>query len=436
MKVSKSSYIHLLSAILLAALLGVTLRVIDGDGESAFVAGLIGFFKFVGSLFVQALKMVIVPLVGSSVIASLAGLGGTKDFGRLGLKTLGFYLTSSFVAILIGLTVVNLIQPGLSGGEPNTVIKEAFQSQAGKASEAEKAKVELAGSRKPGDFLGLFKKMIPANIFSAASHNSQLLGLITFSILVGIALTCFPKDQVSSLTQGITAFSEVMMLITRWIMKLAPIGVFGLILPVIYSTGLVLFVQLGKYFFTVLIALGIHFFLVLPLFLKYFAKVSPFQHFKAVRSALLTAFSTASSAATIPTTLSVVQEKVGVSKRVSSFTLPLGATVNMDGTALYECVAVLFVAQVMGVDMSLVVQAGVVIAALLTSIGVAGVPSASLVAILLILQTSGIPGAELAIVALLTVDRLLDMCRTAVNVYSDSCAATVIAKSEGETLKV
>jgi Na+/H+-dicarboxylate symporter len=219
-------------------------------------------------------------------------------------------------------------------------------------------------------------------------------------------------------------------------MALAPFGVYALILPVVYGTGAALFVNLGKYFFTVLAGLVIHLFVVLPCVLHFVGRVNPWAHFRAMRPALLLAFSTASSSGTLPVTMRCVEEGSGVSKRVTSFTLPLGATVNMDGTALYECVAVMFVAQVMGIQMSPGAQFFVVVAALLTSIGVAGIPSASLVAILLILKSSGIPGAETAVVALLAVDRLLDMSRTAVNIYSDSCAAVVIAKSEGETLAV
>jgi DAACS family dicarboxylate/amino acid:cation (Na+ or H+) symporter len=227
-----------------------------------------------------------------------------------------------------------------------------------------------------------------------------------------------------------------MIIITRWVMALAPIGVFCLILPVVYKTGPELFVNLGKYFGVVLGALGIHLLVVLPLALRILGGVNPWAHFRSMRPALLLAFSTASSSGTLPVTMRCLEEGSGVSKRVSSFTLPLGATVNMDGTALYECVAVIFVAQVMGVDLSIGGQFVIVITALLTSIGVAGIPSASLVAILLILKSSGIPGAETAVIALLSVDRLLDMSRTAVNIYSDSCAAVIVAKSEGEELKV
>jgi Na+/H+-dicarboxylate symporter len=217
-------------------------------------------------------------------------------------------------------------------------------------------------------------------------------------------------------------------------MMLAPIGVLTLMFPVVYGSGWRVFVELGSYFGTVLTALAIHMFITLPLILRFIGGLNPLSHFKAMQTALLTAFSTSSSSATLPVTMRCVQENAGVSKRTSSFTLPLGATVNMDGTALYECVAVIFVAQVMGVDLAFGAQFVIVTAALLTSIGVAGVPSASLVAILLILKNSNIEGAETAVVALLSVDRLLDMSRTVVNVFGDSCAAVVVGASEGERI--
>lgn len=275
-------------------------------------------------------------------------------------------------------------------------------------------------------------RMIPVNVVEAAANNGQMLGLIFFSVLFAIAIARLPASQGQSLREFFQAFNDVMILLTRWIMALAPLGVFGLLVPVVYQSGGQIFLVLGKYFATVLAALLIHFVVIMPLILRYVGKVSPLAHFKAMRTALLTAFSTASSSATLPVTMRCIQDNAGVSKKTASFTLPLGATVNMDGTALYECVAVIFVAQVVGFQMDLAQQFVVVLAALLTSVGVAGIPSASLVAIFIILKNSGVPGAEAAIVALLAVDRLLDMSRTAVNVLGDSCAAVVVARSEGE----
>lgn len=429
---------QILGSLGLATVSGVVLRLLFGGPESGvadegFLAAVLGVSGFIGDLFMRALKMIIVPLIVTSVIAGIASLQGVKGFGRLGGKTVGFYLASSLVAVLIGLVLVNLVRPGLDGaGQPNEVIRLAFEEGEANASEAEKAKVAEAGGREVKDFFGVFKAMVPPNVLRAATDNGQMLGVIVFSILFAVAITRLPEREMRTLREFFQAGNDVMIVITRWVMALAPIGIYGLLLPVVYATGAELFVQLGKYFFTVLAALGIHLFVTLPLVLRHVAKVNPWAHFAAMRPALLLAFSTASSSGTLPVTMRCVQEGSGVSKRTASFTLPLGATVNMDGTALYECVAVIFVAQVMGIDMGFVQQFTVVTAALLTSVGVAGVPSASLVAILLILNNSGVPNADVAVVALLAVDRLLDMSRTAVNVFGDSCAAVVIAKSEGE----
>ncbi|MFC5050381.1 dicarboxylate/amino acid:cation symporter [Rubritalea spongiae] len=428
---------QILIALGLAVALGVVFRnfsVAAGDVSSfaLFANRATAVSSFVGDLFMSALKMIIVPLIVSSIIAGIGALGGVKGFGRLGAKTIGFYALTSLTAILVGLTVVNVFEPGLVDGQPNIEIREAFDRSVDSASESERAKVEAANQKQATDYLDFFKKLFPPNIIAAASDNGQMLGLIVFSILFGVGMTRLPVGEMQTLQGTIQGVNDVMILITRWIMMTAPIGVFALMFPVVYQSGAGLFLELGRYFGTVLTALAVHMFVTLPLILKFVGKVSPVAHFKAMQTALLTAFSTASSSATLPVTMRCVQENAGVSRRTSSFTLPLGATVNMDGTALYECVAVIFVAQVMGVDMAFGAQFVVVGAALLTSIGVAGVPSASLVAILLILKNSNVEGAETAVVALLSVDRLLDMSRTAVNVFGDSCAAVVVGASEGE----
>ncbi len=432
---------QILLALVLATLTAVVFRnvsqsVPEDSQAYYFIRNAIAVSDFVGKLFIRALQMIIVPLVASSLIAGIAGLGGVKGFGKLGMKTIGFYMGTSLSAIVVGLLLVNTIQPGLTDGKANPEIRAALQEQADGASEAEKEKVAKAGKRKAGDYAELFIKMVPVNVFKSASENGQLLGMIFFSILFAIAMTRLPADNMRPLLGSVQGINEVMIRVTQWVMVFAPIGVFGLMLPTIFKSGPEIFIILGKYFFTVLLALAIHFLIIMPLVLRYVGKVNPWAHFKAMKMALLTAFSTASSSATLPETMHCVQKNSGVSKRVSSFTLPLGATVNMDGTALYECVAVLFVAQVMGIELGVGAQFAVVVTALLTSIGVAGIPSASLVAILLILNSSGIPNAQMAVVALLSVDRLLDMSRTAVNVFGDSCAAVCIARSEGEELKL
>lgn len=428
---------QILVALVLAVLTAVVFRKLGetaaaGSVQADFIGSAVGVCEFIGDLFKRALQMLIVPLIVTSVIAGIASLHGMEGFGRLGGKTVGFYAMTSLLAILVGLAMVNLMKPGLEDGKPSTVIRMAFEDEAAKATDVEKAKIESAGERKTTDVVDVFKRMFPKNVFAAATDNGQMLGLITFSILFALAMTRLPLAKITTLRDVFQSLNDVMIVVTKWVMFVAPIGIYALILPVVHETGLELFEKLGRYFVTVLLALGIHFFITLPLVLALIGKVSPLAHYKAMRTALLTAFSTASSSATLPVTMRCVQDNAGVSKKTASFTLPLGATVNMDGTALYECVAVIFVAQVMGMDMSFGAQFVVVLAALLTSIGVAGIPSASLVAILLIMKNSGIPNAEMAAFALLAIDRPLDMCRTAVNVFGDSCAAVVIAKTEGE----
>ena len=432
---------QILIALVLASVTALTLRALFGGADETssggkLVLGALESCQFVGNLFMRALKMIIVPLIVTAVVSGITGMKGVQGFGRLGLKTMAFYLTSSLAAIIVGLLLVNLIQPGLVNGKPNEAILAAFEENKAKTDPADIAKVEAASQREGKDFLSLFEAMLPENVVFAASENGQLLGVIVFSILFAIATTQLPGAMGENVRDFFIAANEAMIIVTTWIMAVAPIGVYALILPVIYEAGLDIFLQLGKYFFTVLLALSVHFAIILPLALKFIGKVDPIAHFKAVRPALLVAFSTSSSFATLPVTMRAIQENAGVSKRIASFTLPLGSTINMNGTALYECVAVIFVAQVMGIHLGLGAQFFIVVAALLTSIGVAGIPSASLVAILLILKNSGIPNAEVAVVTLLAVDRLLDMSRTAVNVYSDCCAAVIIGHSEGEVFAV
>ena len=395
----------------------------------------VSFFDYIGSLFMAALKMIIVPLIFSSVVVGIAGLGQTKGFARLGLKTMGYYVLTSFCAIVIGLFMVNVFTPGLVDGKPNEKVKAAIEGNAESFSETAASKVEgqdTTGLSSVGD---IFKRMIPTNVFEAFSDNNRMLALIFVSLLVGFGMIFISEGGRKALLGFFEGLNELMLLVTNWIMIFAPIGVFGLVAKTVSETGFEVFKSLGVYFFVVLGALLIHMVVVLPLILKFVGKIKhPYRHFSAMRNALLTAFSTASSSATLPVTMRAIRENSGASNRVTSFVLPLGATVNMDGTALYECVAVMFVAQILGWDMSITQQFLVVTLALLTSIGVAGIPSASIVAIMIIVNNVGIPNAEAVVGFLLAVDRVLDMSRTAVNIFSDSCGVIVVAKSEGEEL--
>ena len=407
-------------ALVLAVLVGVFLE----PATTLFGISFSAVFNFIGTLFLNALKMLIVPLIMSSIIVGMMEIQ-PDALGRLGYKTLIYYAASSLVAILIGLLVVNILQPGIADGEP---VREMVGLSADTDDVIER--VEGKGS---GDLAEVFIRMIPPNIVSAAAEG-KMLGLIFFSLLFGFFVSRVKGQPGETLKNFWNGLLDVMMQMTEWVMLFAPIGVFALVANVLMASGLDAFKPLAVFFFTVLIALAMHLLLVMPAVLKFIARVSPAAHFRAMMPALLTAFSTSSSSATLPITIDCVENRAGVSNRVSGFTLPLGATVNMDGTALYECVAAMFIAQAYGLSLDLTTQFTIVLIALLTSIGVAGIPSASLVAITIILSAIGLPVEAVGMI--LVVDRVLDMCRTAVNVFSDSVAAVTIARLEGEQTRL
>ncbi|WP_372758818.1 dicarboxylate/amino acid:cation symporter, partial [Litorivivens sp.] len=282
------------------------------------------------------------------------------------------------------------------------------------------------------DIVDVFIRMVPPNIIAAAA-DGQMLGLIFFSLLFGYFLAQSRSPQTDTVRDFFNGLMDIMTLITLWVMKFAPLGVFGLVAKTVADTGFASFKPVLVFFFTVAIALAIHAFITMPLLLKYIGRINPTKHYQAMSPAMLTAFSTASSSATLPLTMECMEE-AGVSQRVRGFVLPLGATVNMDGTALYECVAAIFIAQAFGIELSFVQQFTIVVVALLTSIGVAGIPAASLVAISIILGVIGLPLEGIGL--LMITDRVLDMMRTAVNVFSDTCATVIIARSEGEKTKL
>ncbi len=412
---------QILIAIVLAAIAGT----ITGTEASILGVAFVQIYDFFGTLFMNALRMIIVPLIMSSIIVGIANLGSGSDLGRLGGKTLLYYAFTSTMAILIGLFFVNLMSPGLAGGVP--VGDQLNLTLDGDAVASAVASVEGRGS---GDIVQIFLRMIPTNIVAAAAEG-QMLGLIFFSLVFGFFMSQIPSKQSEALLTFWQAISETMMKITMWIMTFAPYGVFGLVAETVAATGFSAFRPMLFFFITVLLALAAHTFIALPLILKYVAKVHPSRHFRAMAPAMLTAFSSASSSATLPLTMECVEKNAGVSERTTSFVLPLGATINMDGTALYECVAAIFLAQAYGLELTFVTQFTIVLVALLTSIGVAGIPAASLVAITVILTAIGLPVEAIGL--LLVTDRVLDMCRSAVNIFSDSCGAVIIAKSEKET---
>ncbi len=393
-------------------------------GEEAGILGVTFYsvFDFIGTLFLNALKMLIVPLIASSMIVGVAGIGGSDALGRLGGRTLLFYASTSLMAIIVGLTIINIVRPGIVGGEP------AGEQM---ALEADTSSVSaLIGDRDAGDIVEIFIRMVPENVFAAATNNGAILSIIFFSLLFGFFMTRIDivhRQVLMSFWKGVF---DVMTKMTEWVMTLAPYGVFGLVARVVAKAGLSAAEPLFIFALCVLASLAIHLFITLPLFIRVFTGLNPRPMFGAMAPALLTAFSTASSSATVPVTLDCLEKRVGVSNKISSFVIPLGATVNMNGTALYECAAVIFIAQAYGLEMTLFTQFTVVVLALVTSIGVAGIPAASLVAIAVILTAVGLPAEAIAV--LFVFDRILDMARTAVNVAGDAAAAVIVAHMEGE----
>ncbi|MEJ2194565.1 MAG: dicarboxylate/amino acid:cation symporter [Ignavibacteriaceae bacterium] len=382
-----------------------------------FFSDYVNYVIWMGELFLRALRMIIVPLILTSIVSGVANIGDAQNLGRLGLKTFAYYISTSSFAILTGLILVNIIQPGVG-------------ADLGLKSEVP----ELTATS--GDLGDIIIRMIPTNIFDSLA-SSDMLSIIFFSILFGYFITRIGEKYKQMLTNIFNGGFEVMMKITHFIIKFTPLGILGIVAGVVaeQTNNLVSLINsLGLYMSAVLLGLIFHAFITLPLIIKLVAKVNPLLHTKAMSAPLLTAFSTSSSSATLPLTLDAVENNSGVSNKITSFVLPLGATVNMDGTALYECVAAMFIAQAYGIELGFLMQMVVVITALLASIGAAGIPMAGLVMISVILSAVGLPLEGVGLI--LAVDRLLDMCRTTVNVWSDSCGAVTIAKTEGESLKV
>lgn len=376
----------------------------------------------VGTTFINLLKMLIVPLIMASVITGVAALGTGPDLGRIGRKTLVFYVTTTLIAVLIALMLVNFIEPGVEGGQP---VRDKLALRA----DAAQVTADVTSHARTGSSEAI-RSLVPSNIVEAAA-NTKLLALISFSVLFGYYLARIPQPQqdiVSGFWQGIF---QIMMRMTSWVMTLAPYGVFALIAKVVATAGFAAVWPLALFAVCVVAGLAIYAFLALPLLLMLVARVHPWRLFPAMAPALLTAFSTASSSATLPSSLQCLEHRANVSKRIAGFVMPLGASFNHAGSALYECAAAMFICQAYGLHLSFATQFIVVILALVTSMGMAGIPAASLVGIAVILAAVGLPPEAIAV--LLVFDRLLDMCRTAVNVLADAACTVIVARLEGES---
>jgi proton glutamate symport protein len=380
-----------------------------------FLKEYVGYVGWLGEIFLRALKMIIIPLVFSSILTGVANIGNARNIGRLGFKTMVFYLSTSTMAIFTGFVLVNIFKPGTRA---NIGLSQSVELEAVKLS--------------IGDTL---LRIIPENVFTAFSDNSQMLSVIFFALLFGFFITQTGEKQRVNLSEFFRAVFDVMMKFTLFVIRFTPLGIFGLMAEKIamqkdlYS----LMEGMGMYMFVVILGISIHIFITLPLIVKYIGRSKPFKHFAASRTPLITAFSTSSSNATLPLTIESVENNSGVSNKVSSFTLPLGATINMDGAALYECVAVIFIAQAYGIDLTVGQQLIVILTSLLASIGSAGIPMAGLVMITIVMTAVGLPLEGVGLI--IAVDRIIDMFRTTANVWSDICGAVVIARSEGEELK-
>jgi len=397
--------------ILIALILGIIAGLVGGET-------CVPWYEWMGQVFLRLLKMLVIPLIFSSVATGVARTGGVRSAGKMGVATIIYYLCTSLLAILTGLMFVNIIKPG-DGMD---------------LGQAASASVET-GSFSLKEFIF---RMVPENPIRDAvgsgpdlSGNPNMLGIIFFAIIVGLALNALKKEHCERLTGLLDAVFHLMMKITGWVIRLAPFGVFALMGSIVARLGISTLSSLATYMVTVALGLGFHALISLCLILFFLARRSPWHFFRAISPALATAFSTASSNAALPLTIENVTANAGVPKKVGSFVLPVGATVNMDGTALYECVAAVFIAQAMGVDLSFTDQAVVVITALAASVGAAGIPHAGLVMMAVVLSAVGLPLEGLGII--LAVDSILDMMRTTVNVWSDSIGSAFVARITGES---
>tara|TARA_Y100001970_G_scaffold251353_1_gene324085 strand:- start:5135 stop:6328 length:1194 start_codon:yes stop_codon:yes gene_type:complete len=388
-------------AMLLGVIVGILFR------EHALI------FEPLGNVFIRLLKMIIVPIIFSSLVVGVVSLGSVQSLGRLGMRTFLYYMVTTIMAVMIGLIVVNFIKPGFD----TDVDLALFSSNPITDSIDHDVSV-----------VSVITDIVPSNIISAIA-TENMLGIIFFSIIFGTALLSLDIKG-GTVKQFIEEFNNLFLKITDWIMKLSPIGVFALIATMVGQTGFAIFKPVAFYVATVLIAIAIHLLFTLSSILIIVARYSPVTFFQKIFPAIATAFSTDSSIATLPVTMECLEKNVGVSKKVVGFIAPLGATVNMDGTALYEAVAAVFIAQVVGIDMTITQQIIVMLTAVLASVGAAGIPSAGLVTMVIVLKSVNLPLEGIGI--LLAVDRILDMFRTSVNIISDSCGALVIGRLEGE----
>lgn len=423
---TRRSAVPLYRKILIGLVAGIAAGMIANLGGLVWLQDLLQILEPIGTVFIRLIMMIVIPLVVASLILGTASLGDIGKLGRLGGKTVLYYLLTTAVAVTIGLLLSNLVRPG-SRIDPAT-----RDSIAATFSEDAASRMTLA-AEKPTVMETLIN-MVPTNPFQSAA-NGELLPLIIFSIIFGAAISLVAKERRDVVLGFFNGVNDAVMIVIDWIMKLAPYAVFALVGSVVSRFGLDLLRSLLIYALVVAGGLLLHVIVTYGSIVKFGVGMNPLDFAKRIIEVPLVGFSTSSSSATLPVTMETAQEKLGVSRQTSSFVLPLGATVNMDGTALYQAVAVMFIAQIYGVPMGMSEQLTIVLTATLASIGAAGVPSAGIITLILVLQSVGLGAQTQAGIALiLGVDRILDMMRTAVNVTGDLTGAALIARSEGETL--
>ena len=419
--------------IIIGLVLGLAFGVVAAtQGWVNFVSNWISPF---GKIFINLLKLIAVPLVLSSLITGVASLSDLKKLSRIGGRTISIYITTTAVAVTIGLLAVNILQPGATvPGEMKTKLQETYQSSVS-------GRVEAAEEVKERSVLQPVVDMVPSNFFNSASNNRNMLQVVFVAIIIGIALIQISKSKAKPVLDFFEGINELVIKLVDNIMLIAPFGVFALIADTITSIAgdnvknvLELLGALGFYMFAVIIGLTLQTLFTYTLVLKLFSKISIKKFYQGLAPAQLLAFSTSSSGATLPVTMERCEEKLGVSEEVSSFVLPLGATINMDGTALYQAVAAVFIAQTLGMDLTLGAQLTIVLTAVLASIGTAAVPGAGVIMLVIILEAISVPSAGIALI--LGVDRILDMLRTVTNVTGDASVAVAVASSEGELKNV
>ena len=417
---------QLYTKILIGLVAGAVVGLLANLADIGWLRQTLASLELVGTAFIRLITMIVIPLVIASLMVGTASLGDIRKLGRIGSKTLVYYLLTTAIAVSIGLGVSNLFQPGSS-------VDPATRDQLAAQFETEAAGKMQMAAESPS-LKDVLLNLIPRNPVQAAAEF-DLLPLIFFSVVFGAAVSLLPREQKGAVMSFFDGVNGASMIVIGWVMKLAPYAVFALIGSIVAQFGLDLLRSLLIYSLVVILGLLLHMFGTVSLMVRLAAGLNPISFFRRIVAAPIFGFSTSSSSATLPVTMRTAEEKLGVSKQVSSFVLPLGATINMDGTALYQAVAVMFIAQIYNIPLDLSAQLTVVLTATLASVGTAGVPSAGIIMLIVVLQSVGLGDkVEAGIALILGVDRILDMLRTSVNVTGDLSCSAFIARSEGERL--